>query len=135
MPDYTKLRVVDDIGAMDERITIQRKTDVPDGAGGVKAISWKDITTVWTYLPRETQYYAQVTTAGHLQNEETKQFIIRFRNDLDVASPGLLRIIYPASASMGNRKAYKVKTIKRDTRNRVEYQQIECFAQNWEVIT
>lgn len=33
-------------GALNRRITIQRKTDVPDGSGGYDR-AWADLTTVW----------------------------------------------------------------------------------------
>jgi SPP1 family predicted phage head-tail adaptor len=76
-----------DIGSMDQRVTLQRRTGSKD-AVGQQAFTWTDVCTVWAQVQavRGREFFA----AAQAQQEQTVKVRIRYRTDIDAT----LRLVH-----------------------------------------
>lgn len=67
------------IGTMDQRITLQRLAETPDGCGGVTH-AWSDLATVWASV--RTKSAGEDLTNGRINATAVSTFWIWNRSDL-----------------------------------------------------
>jgi len=91
------------IGRMDQRVTLQRRVETPDGGGGIEA--------AWSNLARHPFVFANVyTRAGREPVEEgrvnaTSMVVFRIHNRSDLSEAD--RIVWGGVA-------YNIRTIRRE---------------------
>ncbi len=67
------------IGRLDERITVQNRTDTADGSGGYSS-SWGALATAWALveeLSARERYFA-----GKVEHNVTHRVVMRYRTDV-----------------------------------------------------
>ena len=88
------------IGKLDQRVTMQRTTATPDGAGGT-TYAWGDLGTVWANV--FTVRTGEAMTEGRMNAAALVVFTVRNRSDLDERD----RIVWGGVA-------YNIRSIRRE---------------------
>lgn len=101
------------VGAMRERITIQREASQDDGGGGYD-LAWVDVCTVWARV-RPLSGREQAAHGG-LEASQMYEITIRTRPDTD---------IYPGLRAVWNEKNLNIRSVVNDD-ERGRYLKLTC---------
>lgn len=115
-----------DIGQLSERISIQKRVDSPDGAGGVLAVSWIEVFKLWAGFSSSK---SNVFVAGHLQELDKASFTVQYKKEIAEIPPRIhdkYRVVF-------NHRAYKITAINA-IENSDYYLKIDVDGNSWEVV-
>ncbi len=99
------------IGALNRRITLQRRVETPSGTGGMD-IAWEDIGQAWAHIKHQSG--AEVNRSDVPASAVKASIRVRFREDLDATC----RVVYGAGI-------YDIKAVIEDLVGR-EYVDLVC---------
>ena len=119
-----KKRNITDIGQLNKRVSLQVKSTVGDGAGGIDPV-WSEWLTVWASIDDSGGIiYGSVN--AHTETIHNLKFIIRYNNLIYEKPISQMRLVYME-------RAYKLRNI-RNLNQANRYLEIVCDGNEWESI-